>query len=87
MTKWRCEDCGWLGTHDQLLIGYNPFDATQIIHGCPVCKEINTMAGICDEPGCEQKVCCGWNTDDGRYRNTCFNHSKFKQQMKDKGIS
>ena len=83
MSKWRCEECDWHGTHDQLLKAPNPFDPANMIYGCPNCKEVNDMMAICDEPGCEQKVSCGFPADDDGYRNTCFDHSQFKQD-KDK---
>jgi len=82
MSKWRCEDCDWQGTNNDYLIADNPFGPGQIV-GCPFCFEVNSMQELCDEPLCSQLASCGFPTDDGGYRRTCFDHSQFKQD-KDK---
>lgn len=81
MSKWTCADCDWHGTDDQFLVAFNPFKpgTGESILGCPQCKEVNTMLELCDEPGCLQLAGCGFPTDDGGFRRTCFNHSKYKQ--------
>ena len=79
MSKWMCEDCKWQGTNEQVLVADNPFLPSHRITGCPDCREVNTMRELCDEPGCCQYSDCGFPTDDGGYRRTCFDHSKFKQ--------
>lgn len=67
-----CEQCGWHGTTDQLLVGSSPFeDAT--VYGCPKCKAIDSTKTGCDEPGCMEFGTCG-ATFNGEYRFTCGKH-------------
>ena len=74
--KWRCPECGWRGDTTELLRAPNPFDAGQIILGCPGCKEAPQFVNTCDEPGCEKDVSCGWSSPAG-YRHTCHDHYNF----------
>ena len=83
MGKMACTDCDWMGSDKDHLLADNPFDPTDHIVGCPQCKSVNTMVELCDEPDCHRISSCGFPTDDGGYRRTCFDHSKFKQD-KDK---
>ena len=41
MTKCVCDDCGWCGDEDHVLLGRNPFDPDSEIDGCPQCKKID----------------------------------------------
>jgi hypothetical protein len=74
--KVKCSErrCNWRGQDDELLRGKNPFDADDIVIGCPECKRIDSIVCVCDEDGCWDKVTCGTPTPDG-YRNTCGKHS------------
>lgn len=71
--KLVCEECGWEGLTDDMLSAQNPWDATETITGCPVCKQPNCLVKVCDEPGCWRKVTCGTPVKGG-YRNTCGVH-------------
>jgi len=41
MSKVYCDECGWVGDKDEILIIENPFDEDKIIIGCPKCKWVN----------------------------------------------
>jgi len=69
----RCQLCEWLGAEDKLLIAHNPFDAVDLIYGCPSCKSIGHFTEICDEPLCRSEAHIGSPTEDG-YRRTCYRH-------------
>jgi len=70
---YRCTTCNKIAEDSDLLRANNPFDHTQIIHGCPYCKSVESFTLLCDEPGCENEVCGGWPSDTG-YRVTCDKH-------------
>lgn len=72
--KVQCEVCAWIGTAAQILHAPSPFDADDILDGCPQCKSVNTLHALCDEPGCTEPVSCGTPTKDG-YRQTCGEHA------------
>ncbi|HON48067.1 MAG TPA: hypothetical protein PLZ60_09990 [Kiritimatiellia bacterium] len=56
MNEWkaRCEyrNCDWRGDSGDMLRAKNPFDESEEITGCPKCKQIECLMGVCDEPGC-----------------------------------
>lgn len=61
----------------------NMFDLNQADEVAKVAKEhgydkIKPVINLCDEPGCYEVVSCGFPTDDGEYRRTCYSHSDFK---------
>lgn len=70
-----CNTCGKIYPDDKILKALNPFDATEEILGCPFCYAINSFVLVCDEPGCDKPVCCGYNTENG-YRQTCSIHAR-----------
>lgn len=70
--KWRCTECDNI-VHE-LLSAPNPFDTTETISGCPVCRSVECFRLVCDEPDCEQLVSAGWPTPEGGYRRTCGKH-------------
>jgi hypothetical protein len=39
-------------------------------------KELKEVLSCCDEPGCYEVTSCGWPTEDGGYRRTCYEHMK-----------
>ena len=77
--KIKCGErrCGWRGTEDKVLVAKNPFYPGEEIWGCPDCGAINTMLGVCDEPGCWEETSCGTKTPEG-YRRTCGKHMPTK---------
>ncbi len=77
--RWRCEACEAISIESALLTAPNPFDADQTITGCPACKAIEGFAVLCDEPGCDRPVTCGFPLIRGGYRNTCSNHARINE--------
>lgn len=69
--NWRCTECNWIGSEP--LVSQNPFAHDDKIHGCPACKSVECFVAVCDEPGCNKDVSCGWPSADG-YRSTCHDH-------------
>lgn len=41
-------------------------------------EKMKEKFAICDEPGCSNRVCSGWPSENG-YRRTCFEHSERKK--------
>lgn len=74
ISKVGCGSCHWVGWYADLLTAINPFNADDIIHGCPHCREVAEFRAICDEPGCVKYVECGTPTLGG-YRSTCHEHA------------
>ena len=74
MSKIKCPECGWIGTSEERLVGINPFDPTEEVHGCPKCKEINDAEELCDEFNCDKPATCGTPSPRG-YRRTCWEHA------------
>jgi hypothetical protein len=78
--RWRCNGCGRVTQGSDLLVAanpFNPFDQSDLLNGCPVCKSAGQFTLLCDEPGCDNKVTCGFLVGLGpeAYRRTCFAHS------------
>lgn len=71
--RWLCQSCDWVGGDAELLRAPSPFDATDMIVGCPKCKAVEDMASACDEPGCTSEATCGFQAHGG-YRRTCGAH-------------
>ncbi len=78
MNRYRCVNCDVISNESALLTAPNPFDATEIITGCPVCKSVDALVPVCDEPGCIKDVSCGWPSPAG-YRHTCGTHWDYKK--------
>jgi len=63
----------------------NEFDMTQksaildIVQNKKI-EELKEPLNLCDEPGCFVEVSAGFSTEDGGYRRTCYNHSKFAKE-------
>jgi hypothetical protein len=81
INRWRCGECGKAYTVGQLLCAKSPFSDDEI-YGCPNCKAVECFAEICDEPMCLEVAGCGWPTEDGGYRRTCYAHSQFAKESK-----
>jgi hypothetical protein len=58
---------------EEALSAPNPFDAEQLLLGCPKCKCTDLLFVACDEPGCWKPVSIGKLTKNG-YRRTCLEH-------------
>lgn len=71
--KIKCHECWWKGVVDELLTAAHPFMEDEIIHGCPKCRDVNTLDPVCDEPDCWATAGCGTPTESG-YRRTCHKH-------------
>ena len=71
--KYVCAECDWKGIAPLLLRAANPFNADDMLIGCPSCKSVNTLSVACDEDGCWDYVTCGTPTADG-YRRVCGLH-------------
>jgi hypothetical protein len=82
MPKMICPDCSWRGQDHDLLRAANPFDASEVITGCPNCHSVNDKPWACDEPGCWWAATCGTPTDDG-YRSTCNEHRPRQKEAAD----
>lgn len=75
MSRIECKQCGWSGKHEDLLIAANPFDAEDIVHGCPRCKQIEEgFDSLCDFAGCKDLAASGNPLKDGSYVWTCHKH-------------
>ena len=80
--EWMCSECRTITLEPDLLRAENPFDADDIIVGCPECRSINSFTEVCDEPGCVDIATCGFHVREGfgRYRRVCGQHYfKLKQ--------
>jgi len=71
--KVLCKECDWHGLETEMLRAPNPFDAEEILTGCPKCKSVGSLVLACDEPECWQESSCGTPTPSG-YRRTCGKH-------------
>jgi len=71
--KIYCDECGWTGTDDQILVWHFIEDPPNGVQVCPRCKEVGKFFRACDEPGCWLQVCAGTPTPEG-YRTTCIHH-------------
>lgn len=71
--KMLCQECTWRGLSSERLVARSPFDARDIVFGCPACKEVNCFHIACDEDGCWDPGTCGTPTKTG-YRTTCSCH-------------
>lgn len=71
--KWICSECLEVSFHH--LSAQNPFDIENIIHGCPHCKEVNTLLQACHHPGCTSVATGGYPNELGyRYAWLCHKH-------------
>jgi hypothetical protein len=41
-------------------------------------EKLKEILNCCYEPGCYEVTSCGWPTEDGGYRRTCYKHMKDK---------
>lgn len=52
MPRWRCGECEEVVTDRQMLTAPNPFDETDTICGCPICKRVGLFERLCDVDQC-----------------------------------
>jgi hypothetical protein len=71
--RYVCEQCHWKGPESQLLSAPHPFQAPDLMLGCPQCREADKLTRLCDEPGCWERVVGGSSSPTG-YRFTCHTH-------------
>lgn len=69
--KWICLECRWIGEHDKLIVGKDPW-GDDVLY-CPQCHLPEHITSACDEPGCTREGTCGFPIDNG-YRRTCGEH-------------
>lgn len=69
----RCDECDTITHTSDLLHAPNPFDAEDIVAGCPFCKSIDCFRPVCDAADCHRYASSGTPTPDG-YRWTCHKH-------------
>lgn len=82
--KWRCTECGWVGSLAEILCAPNPFDpenGNDRVSGCPECKAVNEFEALCDVEGCLELGGCGWPSRDG-YRHTCHKHYEAEKECR-----
>jgi hypothetical protein len=74
--RWKCE-CGHVCTQAEMdhVKDPNPLPGEPVTTWlvCPRCRTPENWTGLCDEPGCNNHISCGWPSDGG-YRNTCGTH-------------
>ena len=66
--------CNWRGNMTDALYAPNPFDESDKLIGCPLCKSVNSLVQACDDHDCWDEATCGTPTDGG-YRMTCGKHA------------
>ncbi len=79
MKRWRCKFCHLISQEETLLQAPSPFDPSDVLMGCPHCKQVEGFDELCDEPTCKEDATCGFPTDDlgdkwNGYRRTCHKH-------------
>jgi len=79
---WRCTECRWTGRIAQMETLPNT-KHDLVYQVCPLCGAADHFMLICDEPGCELDVTCGWNSSGG-YRRTCGKHFHLKVDSHDR---
>ena len=58
-----CNECGWCGDINKILVAPNPFKVGHEVEACPKCKTINAPfipTSACEEPECENLVARGF---------------------------
>ena len=79
--KWLCLECRFIGSTDDFEQVKDP-GSDDIWSVCPKCRTPEQVVAACDEPGCTKESTCGFLTDTGGYRRTCFEHSTFMRRPK-----
>lgn len=83
--KWLCTECAWICA-DDFLKAKNPFDAEDVIVGCPNCRNINTFVQACQAEGCSERAGSGTPGGNGfRYFWSCHRHNPARQTLSNTG--
>ena len=48
-----CKACGWKGLWREILKAPHPWDADDILVGCPTCQDVNVVYEACGVEGCD----------------------------------
>lgn len=79
-TMWTCDECGTVMDESKIVTVYvdhpRPGRDRIAVMQCPECGKCECFKNTCDENGCRREATCGWQTKDGGYRRTCFEHMK-----------
>jgi hypothetical protein len=73
----RCDVCDEDVKQKDILRAPNPFDADDIVSGCPHCKSVygeGSFTEICEVEGCGKPATCGKPLRNGGYLRGCFKH-------------
>lgn len=79
--KWQCEFCAAVSVESELLTAPNPFNQTDELIGCPVCKSVEGFIELCEIEGCTKGATCGGPGNDGVYRRTCGPHADWLRKV------
>jgi hypothetical protein len=74
--RWICTECGFIGEEDDFDRVQDPKIINNFWCVCPKCRTPESVAMVCDEPGCDKESDNGWSDGVGGYRRTCWDHSK-----------
>jgi hypothetical protein len=77
-SRWRCDNCDMIWKKSELLEGENPFNKTEIIKGCPNCKEANNFTAMCEVEGCHREWSGSGPGKDGDWWTTCYEHKELR---------
>jgi hypothetical protein len=78
--KFVCRECNSRLRASELLMAAHPFQAGEMVLGCPRCQDIGPFDPICDEHDCWDFTCAGTPTADG-YRMTCYRHRPRAEEL------
>ena len=78
--KWICLECRFIGPTAEFDKMKDPC-GDDVWMVCPKCRTPQ-ITSACDEPGCTKEGGCGFPTDTGDYRRTCYEHSIFASRPK-----
>ena len=73
MYKFKCSECGEIIDEDKVLSAPNPFNASEMLDGCPECRCIFSFHRVCEADGCDEVATCGAATNEG-YMCLCDKH-------------
>jgi hypothetical protein len=71
--RYKCVQCDNICQEGEVLHSQNPFDITEAIVGCPLCKSVDSLVTACEVPDCTREASCGWPSPTG-FHVTCGQH-------------
>jgi hypothetical protein len=86
LPQWLCLNCRFIGVESDFEKANVPKYAA-VWTVCPRCETPESVAIVCDEPGCKRESSCGFPTSSGGYRHTCFDHSDMAQSKRARALS